>query len=76
MIPRGYEIVKTTDRVGFGMPEFRTRFRRRAERRCHSLNSRPLIESFRYEVVQEGGRYAVVAFQNELRKLKPNRKGG
>lgn len=70
MPPPGYEIVETPDRVGHG-PEARSWFRWHADRVCARLTAGRLIPSYRYEVVREGRRWAVYAFQNVLRKLEP-----
>jgi len=46
-----------------------TWFRGRAERRAARLNAQRIIPSYRYEVVREGRRWAVVAMQNIARPV-------
>ena len=55
---------ETPDRVKGIKPDLRTRIRARAERRARTLNAQRIIPSYRWEVVEEDGRYVVVAFQN------------
>lgn len=69
MIPPGYEIEETQLRLE-PSGDFRTRFRRRAERRCARGNAARLAPSYRYEVIREDGRWVVASFQNVLRKKR------
>lgn len=52
-------------------PEFTSRFRWRAVRRMRQLDAGRLVPFYRYEVVPEGRRWAVVAFQNVARPPDP-----
>jgi hypothetical protein len=61
---KGIGVTKTDQRVGDGKPEFVTRFKSRAERKAASLNASRVFPSYRYEVVREDGKWAVVAMQN------------
>jgi hypothetical protein len=58
-----YTVHESMDRLP-GSPDFVTRFHSRAVRRCRKLNARRIFPSYRYGVVREGRRWAVVAFQN------------
>jgi hypothetical protein len=53
-----------TDRRIPHTTDLRTLFLSRANRRVQKLNARRMFPSFRWEVVREGRRYSVVAFQN------------
>jgi hypothetical protein len=57
-------IVETTDLVANVAPALVTRLRWRARRRAAKLNARRTLLSYRYEVVHDGRKYSVVAFQN------------
>ena len=61
-----YIVHESMDRLP-GKPDFVTRFHSRAVRRCRKLNAARIFPSYRYGVVKEGGRWAVVAFQNYAR---------
>ena len=63
-----YETVETDQRVT-GSLDLVTWFRGRAERRAARLNAQRIIPSYRYEVVREGRRWAVVAMQNIARPV-------
>ncbi len=67
----GYLVFKTHERVGDGKPDLVTRFHWRAVARCARLNDQRVVPFYRYEVVREGGRWAVVAMQNVARPVKP-----
>lgn len=64
----GYVTVETNDRVPVA-PDIVTRFRWRAEKRCADRNAARLSPTYRYEVVRENGRWAVVAMQNVAQKI-------
>lgn len=72
MIPAGYEVVETWDRVDDKV-ELRTRFLGRAQKRAARLNEGRVFPSYRYEAVREDGRWVVAAFQNVLRKIEGGR---
>lgn len=55
---------QTRRRVEGVAPDLRTRFRHRAERRRDRLNQRVPSALYRWEVVPDRGRWAVVAMQN------------
>lgn len=57
-------VVELPQRVGDGKPEMTSRFRWRAQRYADRGNRVRIIPSYRFEVVREDGRWAVVAFQN------------
>lgn len=61
------DIVESWERVGDGKPILRTRSYGKAARKRDRLNAQRIIPSYRYEVVKDGGRWAVVAFQNYAR---------
>jgi hypothetical protein len=61
---RAYVPVPTYERVGDGKPACVTRFKWWAEREARRYNGHVIFPSYRYEVVREGKRWAVVAFQN------------
>lgn len=65
-LPPGYEVRESLARVGDGEPVFRSRFRRRADRRARDLNALITFPSFRYGVVRDAysPRWCVVPFQN------------
>lgn len=69
-LPEGYELLKSDDVVGNGEPVLVTYFRWRAERRARRLNAVRYADSYRWEVVNSGRRYAVVAMQNYLRRVE------
>jgi hypothetical protein len=60
-------VIETDRPVGDGHPAFVTRFRWRAESWASKGNAGRIIPSFRYEVVREGRRWAVIAMQNVRR---------
>ena len=60
-----YRVVETSERVGDGKPAFTSHFRWFAERYARKGKAMRPIPSFRYEVVREGNRWAVVAMQNK-----------
>lgn len=75
MIPEGYELVESLDRVGDGEPALVTRSRWRAERRARRLNAARYAATYRWEVVCQANprsplprRWAVVAMQNYLKE--------
>lgn len=59
-----YRIEHTPERVGDGKPALTTRSYRRAMRRRDKLNRRIIFPSYRYDVVKDGARWLVIAFQN------------
>lgn len=69
-IPDGYRVAETPHKVS-RHPEMRSRIRMRADAACGRLNAGRRVPSYRYEVVREGRRWAVYAFQNVLRKIEP-----
>lgn len=69
LLIQGIETIETDMRVPVP-PELVTRFRGRAERRARKRNAQRVFPSYRYEVVREAGRFAVVAMQNIARKKK------
>jgi hypothetical protein len=56
------------ERVGDGRPALRTWSYRRAMRRRNRLNGLVAFPSYRWEVVKDGNRWDVIAFQNYLRE--------
>jgi hypothetical protein len=63
-IEGAYVVVPTYERVGDGKPVCVTRFKWWAEREARRWNSHVVFPSYRYEVVREDGRWAVVAMHN------------
>jgi hypothetical protein len=59
-----YGVRETSDRVKNIAPDLCSRFRWRAERRARKLNATRRFPSYRWEVVEEAGGFAVIAFQN------------
>ena len=72
---KGFLIEETDARVGDGRPELVTRFWGRAERRARKLNALRVVPFYRYEIVRENGRWAVVAMQNVAGAVGPSRGG-
>jgi hypothetical protein len=66
-----YKLVELDDRVGGA--DARTFFRGRAERIARRRNAQRFLPSYRYEVVREGRRWAVVPFQNQLQPVGGSR---
>lgn len=65
-IPAGYKVEKTHQPVQGG-PDFVTRWKWRADRRCKKLNKTKFAPSYRYEVRPRiGGGWEVQAMQNIL----------
>lgn len=69
-IPPGYAVRHTDDRLANSKgepiaPLRRARFRWVAEWKMRRINA-PVVPSYRYEVVREGGWWVVVAMQNVL----------
>jgi len=64
-----YAVDQTNDRVKAIEPDLVTRFRWRAERRRSKLNAQRMVPFYRWEIVPQSGRWAVVAFQNVTRPL-------
>ena len=62
------KVVETDERVPVE-PMFSSRFRRRAQRRWRELERERYSPFFRWKVIQEDGRWHVVAMQN--RAVKP-----
>lgn len=70
MIPKGYTVEELDIRLP-GEPELTTRFKWRANWRCKTMEKiRNGTPSYRYEVIDEGNRYLVVAMQNRLVPIK------
>lgn len=61
---RGIHYVETNERVAAIESDLITRFRSRAERRKGKLNAQRLAPFYRWEVVCEDERWAVIAMQN------------
>jgi hypothetical protein len=61
------DVVETDERVANSGPAFSTRFRWRAEARARKLNGYRWVNSYRWAVVRDSGRFHVVAFQNLAR---------
>ena len=64
-----YVTVEGRDRVPGIEPDLRTWFYGRALRRRDKLNERRIFPSYRWEVVKDGSRWLVVAFQNYARPV-------
>ena len=60
----GIHTITTNERVAAIKPDLVTRSRWRAERRRRHLSKYVIFPSYRWEVVREGNRWAVVAMQN------------
>jgi hypothetical protein len=67
MIPDGYHVEKTNERVQNVEPELITRFKWRADKRCKKMNKLLAVPFYRYEVCPWfKARWAVQAMQNRL----------
>ena len=62
-----YVVEESDERVVNVEPALRSRFRWRAEGCARHMNKMRVFPSFRWEVVKEEGRWAVVAYQNYAR---------
>lgn len=67
MIPAGYHVVETDVRVDVE-PYAASRFRFLAKRARERHEARRRVPFYRFELVQEDGRWLVVAFQNVLER--------
>lgn len=69
VVPSGYRVVELDERVPNINPLLVTRFRWRADRRMHQMNTQRILPLYRYEMCRwTKDRWAVVAMQNQLQR--------
>ena len=65
-----YKIIETDQQVEGTGPEFVTRSRWRARRRCRDLNEKRKVAFYRYEIQQVDNKWEVIVMQNKVEPLR------